>query len=296
MSVKILDKNTIVKQNSDGFTPLIIGDPATIFSARAARLRELAKDSFMADYLLVAGQIVQLQAQLAEDFSAPVAQFVQTHELAWPLTLNSDWFPLLEQMLAQLSTSLRLVASDDIVTIIDAINELDSDTLHHYFTALQHNQSERVPADLAIILFACINTFTSLMVKTTALEWQPEPNVKQHTCPLCGGAPAASMIKGSGHRYLHCSQCEAQWHRLRAECTQCADGENIQLQSETLEDAVRAETCGHCNSYLKILFLEKQPNLDPIADDLATLVLDQKLSQSELYRNGFNPFLLPLMQ
>lgn len=296
MSVKILDKNTIIKQNSDGFTPLIIGDPATIFSARAERLRALAKDSFMADYLLLAGQIVQQQAQLTEDFAQPVANFVSENTLTWPLSLDQAWFPILEAMLAQLTTSLRLVTSDDIVKVIDSLQDVDSDTLHHYFTALQHNQSERVPADLAILLWACINTFTSLVVKTTALEWQPEPNVKQHFCPLCGGAPVASLIKGSGHRYLHCSQCETEWHRLRAECTQCADGENIQLQSETLEDAVRAETCDHCNSYLKVLFLEKQPNLDPIADDLATLVLDQKLNQNELYRNGFNPFLLPLMQ
>ena len=57
MSVKILDKDTIIKQKSDGFKPLIIGNPATIFHARAVRLRQLAQDSFMADYLLLAGQI-----------------------------------------------------------------------------------------------------------------------------------------------------------------------------------------------------------------------------------------------
>ena len=45
-----------------------------------------------------------------------------------------------------------------------------------------------------------------------------------------------------------------------------------------------------------MLVLEKNPQLDPIADDLATLVLDQKLSQMEFYRSGFNPFLLPLAQ
>ena len=44
-----------------------------------------------------------------------------------------------------------------------------------------------------------------------------------------------------------------------------------------LEDGpagVRAETCDACQSYLKILFLEQDPALDPVADDLASLALD----------------------
>ena len=296
MSVKILDKNTIVKQKSDGFNPLIIGNPATIFHARAARLRQLAQDSFMADYLLLAGQIVQQQVHLVETFNSAVQQQLQTETLTWPIEIDSTWQAILDPMLTQLTSALRSIASDDIVKVIDSISQIDQQTLQHYFHALQQNQPERVPADIAIILWGCINTLMSLIVTNTQLEWQPEANAKQSHCPLCGGAPAASLIQGSGHRYLHCSQCEAQWHRLRAGCTQCGDGENIQLQSESLEDSVRAETCSHCQSYLKMLVLEKDPQLDPIADDLATLVLDQKLSQMELYRSGFNPFLLPLAQ
>ncbi|SMY38600.1 formate dehydrogenase accessory protein FdhE [Photobacterium andalusiense] len=296
MSVNILDKDTIIKQKSDGFRPLIIGDPATIFHARAARLRQLAQDSFMADYLLLAGQIVQQQLHLVDTFNGAVQQQLQTQTLTWPLKIDSSWQAILDPMLTQLTSALRPVVSDDIVKVIDNISQIDQQTLQHYFHALQQNQAERVPADIAIILWSCINTLMSLIMANTQLEWQPEANAKQSHCPLCGGAPAASLIQGSGHRYLHCSQCEAQWHRLRAECTQCGDSENIQLQSETLEDSVRAETCSHCQSYLKMLVLEKNPQLDPIADDLATIVLDQKLGEMEFYRSGFNPFLLPLAQ
>ncbi|OBU16491.1 formate dehydrogenase accessory protein FdhE [Photobacterium aquimaris] len=296
MSVNILDKDTIIKQKSDGFRPLIIGDPATIFHARAARLRQLAPDSFMADYLLLAGQIVQQQLHLVDTFNGAVQQQLAAQTLTWPLEIDGSWQAILDPMLTQLTSALRPVVSDDIVNVIDNISQIDQQTLQHYFHALQQNQAERVPADIAIILWSCINTLMSLIVTNTQLEWQPEANAKQSHCPLCGGAPAASLIQGSGHRYLHCSQCEAQWHRLRAECTQCGDGENIQLQSETLEDSVRAETCRHCQSYLKMLVLEKNPQLDPIADDLATIVLDQKLGEMEFYRSGFNPFLLPLAQ
>lgn len=296
MSVNILDKDTIIKQKSDGFRPLIIGDPATIFHARAARLRQLAQDSFMADYLLLAGQIVQQQLHLIDTFNGAVQQQLTAQTLTWPIEIDGSWQAILDPMLTQLTSALRPVVSDDIVKVIDNISQIDQQTLQHYFHALQQNQAERVPADIAIILWSCINTLMSLIVTNTQLEWQPEANTKQSHCPLCGGAPAASLIQGSGHRYLHCSQCEAQWHRLRAECTQCGDSENIQLQSETLEDSVRAETCRHCQSYLKMLVLEKNPQLDPIADDLATIVLDQKLGEMEFYRSGFNPFLLPLAQ
>lgn len=296
MSVNILDKDTIIKQKSDGFRPLIIGDPATIFHARAARLRQLAQDSFMADYLLLAGQIVQQQLHLIDTFNGAVQQQLAAQTLTWPIEIDGSWQAILDPMLTQLTSALRPVVSDDIVKVIDNISQIDQQTLQHYFHALQQNQAERVPADIAIILWSCINTLMSLIVTNTQLEWQPEANAKQSHCPLCGGAPAASLIQGSGHRYLHCSQCEAQWHRLRAECTQCGDSENIQLQSETLEDSVRAETCRHCQSYLKMLVLEKNPQLDPIADDLATIVLDQKLGEMEFYRSGFNPFLLPLAQ
>ena len=35
---------------------------------------------------------------------------------------------------------------------------------------------------------------------------------------------------------------------------------------------VRAETCGDCQSYLKIMFQEKDPNVEAVADDLASIL------------------------
>ncbi len=42
---------------------------------------------------------------------------------------------------------------------------------------------------------------------------------------------------------------------------------------------MRAETCDHCHSYRKILYLEKDPSLEPVADDLGTLALDILLGE-----------------
>jgi FdhE protein len=58
--------------------------------------------------------------------------------------------------------------------------------------------------------------------------------------------------------------------------------------SETRGTAVRAEACDECHAYLKILFQEKDPNVDPVADDLATLALDVLVDERGFRRSGPN--------
>ena len=43
---------------------------------------------------------------------------------------------------------------------------------------------------------------------------------------------------------------------------------------------------------MKILQQHKDPSLDPVADDVATLALDLLLRESDYRRGGVNPFLL----
>ena len=57
-------------------------------------------------------------------------------------------------------------------------------------------------------------------------------------------------------------------------------------------DAVRAETCDACKSYLKIVYQEKGP-VDPVADDLATLTLDILVDEAGYARSGPNLLLVP---
>jgi FdhE protein len=56
--------------------------------------------------------------------------------------------------------------------------------------------------------------------------------------------------------------------------------------------AVRAECCDQCGHYLKILSMEKDPDIDPIADDLATVALDLLLAESGRTSAGVNMMLL----
>jgi FdhE protein len=55
--------------------------------------------------------------------------------------------------------------------------------------------------------------------------------------------------------------------------------------------AVKAETCDACHGYLKILHMEKDPNVDALADDVASIALDVLMAESGIARKGTNFFL-----
>jgi FdhE protein len=104
----------------------------------------------------------------------------------------------------------------------------------------------------------------------------------------------ASIVRGSapyaGYRYLCCGLCESQWHRVRAQCTECGSSKNVAYQLiEEGPPAVRAETCDDCRVYRKIVLQELDPLVDPLADDLASLALDLLLSEAGFERAGANP-------
>ncbi|WP_424710724.1 formate dehydrogenase accessory protein FdhE, partial [Klebsiella pneumoniae] len=57
--------------------------------------------------------------------------------------------------------------------------------------------------------------------------------------------------------------------------------------------AVKAESCGDCGSYLKILYQEKDAKVEAVADDLASIILDARMEEEGFARSSLNPFLFP---
>lgn len=90
--------------------------------------------------------------------------------------------------------------------------------------------------------------------------------------------PVSSMVQigtTQGLRYLHCNLCETEWHVVRVKCSNCEQSRDLHYWSlENEQAAVKAESCGDCGTYLKILYQEKDPKVEAVADDLASLVLD----------------------
>jgi FdhE protein len=117
-------------------------------------------------------------------------------------------------------------------------------------------------------------------------------------CPCCGFLPVASVVRTDGEvarlRYLHCALCNTEWHLERVVCAACRDNNRIAYHFiEGGDEAIRAETCDACKSYLKIVYREKSPQADPVADDLATLALDLLVDEKRYNRMGPNLIFIP---
>jgi FdhE protein len=109
--------------------------------------------------------------------------------------------------------------------------------------------------------------------------------------------------EGSGARYLACGLCATQGHYVRIKCSHCEGTKGISLQSLLLagesegdakrgEPAVEVECCGECGHYLKLVHQERDHDVEPVADDLASLTLDLLVAESDLQRVGANLLLL----
>lgn len=121
--------------------------------------------------------------------------------------------------------------------------------------------------------------------------------VAHGACPACGSGPVSSMVVGwegmYGTRFCSCSICQTNWHTVRVQCLACGSDKGIAYHSiEGGNAAVMGETCDSCHSYVKMLHQHKQADVDPVADDVASLALDMVLAKEGWSRASANPFLL----
>lgn len=116
-------------------------------------------------------------------------------------------------------------------------------------------------------------------------------------CPCCGSAAIGGVVMAGdgrgGLRYLECSLCATRWHVVRAHCSLCdSTGEVAYLGLEGTAGEVQAETCAACTGYIKLFFEARAPGIDPVADDLATLVLDVLVGEEGFARGAPNLLLV----
>jgi FdhE protein len=143
-------------------------------------------------------------------------------------------------------------------------------------------------------------------------------------CPVCGSQPVASVVRiggaSQGYRYLQCALCASEWHMVRVKCSHCehngkiayhgldgtgADGETTAAgpfpghedgaraphKANDPRSAARAETCDDCYTYRKIFSQEHDFEVEPLADDLASLTLDVLVAEAGYERASINPLL-----
>jgi len=122
-------------------------------------------------------------------------------------------------------------------------------------------------------------------------------------CPVCAMRPVASVVRIGGAqanlRYLVCTLCATEWNMVRIKCTSCEEDKSLKYlmldagDGRVSDSAMRAEACGECKGYLKVLYQEREPQSDPTADDLATLALDLLVDEQGYARTGPNLLFYP---
>lgn len=282
--------------------PFLLPVPATLFAERADRFAALAAGHSLGDWLAFLGRLSRAQHEILKGLPAlplPDAASLEqarTHRMP-PLNASSlsrpvAWRFALQQLILRLDSDAPEAAKGalkSLFTVADAELERLADMV------LSGEPDAEQAALLPFVGAALQIVFTGLASQLDVRQLQP---LDAHgVCPCCGSLPVASVVRLGATinnlRYLHCSLCNTEWNVARATCTTCATDQGVALlELEGSKGAVRAETCDACKSYLKIVYQEKDPQVDPVADDLATLALDMLVDEAGYGRSGPNLLLV----
>jgi FdhE protein len=287
---------TPVEQPSGGIgriEPLLLPRLDGLYSRRAARLRTLAEGHAMADYLHFAARIADAQQQLLKRAPLPDAANAVLDDQAPldALALPRDRY--WQQLLHGLVDTLLADATPKVRAVLEGLREASSAQLERLADALLAGRHAEVGSDRALFIWSALSLYWTQRAARLPLHASAGPGGQRQLCPVCAQSPAVSVII-DGLRYLQCGLCESRWHLVRATCSNCEQTGKLDYWSlDSKEATIKAESCGDCDSYLKVLYLDRDRQLEAIADDLASLALDAEVERQGFSRSGLNPFLLP---
>jgi FdhE protein len=261
-----------------------------LFSRRAARFEALAPGHAAGEYLAFLARVATAQHEAAERlWAGPPPRLPPSTPGGRPLDAAgprpASWLAALTGLLASLEpaplpgparATLRRLA--DLPT--GALEGLADRVLAG---ALRPGEVAEAPLVGAALQVA----FGDLASRRGA---GTVPRADDEGCPVCGFPPVTGLVLGDDKlRYLTCGLCASQWHHTRVQCTRCRSAARLSyLVQEGSDGAAKAEVCEGCHAYLKLIYLEERPGLDPWADDLATLPLDLLVAERGLERLGVN--------
>ncbi|WP_196221975.1 formate dehydrogenase accessory protein FdhE [Burkholderia ubonensis] len=304
MTQRILEPNEISALDHSAIPRFRLPERATVFSARAARLRQLADLNPISGYLRLMAVVADAQHAVLQDFAAQMPSQdaiarAQQHSMPLVPALGGErdprWRAVLYELLdrvegaglvnpplAKLLDRLRLMAPAELDAQADAILAL--------------RFAEVDPATAPFLMAALQVVWTDLASRTQPADvpFLDQPGL----CPVCGTHPVASVVRVGGqyegYRFLQCGLCTTEWHMVRTKCSHCDSTKGIAYHGiEGGSEAVKAESCDECKTYRKIGYQNKDYDFEPLADDLASLTLDLLMNEAGYQRSSPNPLLWP---
>jgi FdhE protein len=276
-------------------------DPLSLFRSRAQRFLALGARHELAGYLRFLAGLAEAQHRVQEGLPVPdpLPEDVRerARELGLPplpggrFTFEPAFAATLEGLLA------RAAAIDMPPAARAALERLTSADI-----ATREGMVRAVLANCIPIETVAEHVYVAaaLQVHFARLAAQLDPDrlvpIGKTRCPACGGVPVCSLIVGwrtaQATRFCACALCGTLWNYVRIKCTLCGSTKNISYQQiEGGSAGVKAETCDSCHAYVKILHQHEDSELEPVADDVATLDLDLLLREAGYRRGGINFFL-----
>ncbi|QNK00701.1 formate dehydrogenase accessory protein FdhE [Dyella telluris] len=284
-------------------SPIVLANAARRFSATAQRLEQLAAGHPLEPWLRFMAALADAQHTVATTLVPAVslspAVVVQAVEARLP-PLAADghrrdpsWTDGLALLLELVDGSALPVAAQD---AMEQLRGSDAATLEKL--ADQFLRGGLAAADAAAAVYVAAALQVYFTCSAAQLEVDDLRLLEERAlCPCCGSPSVAGMITASGvtpgTRYLYCSLCSTAWNHVRAVCITCGGTRHLSLQA--IEDdagVVKAETCGDCHTYTKLLYQLQDMQVDPYADDLASLGLDLLIAEAGYARHAPNPLLL----
>lgn len=300
----------------------------SVFAEREMRLRQLAAGHAMRDYLLFVAELCRAQHEACGGAKAAAATAEEIEAASRAGTAPFDvagadrdpaWRDTLRALLRRVEPRLAVGPARAQVARVAA---MDDAALEALADRIVRGVALGLDVAAAPLVAAGLQAHLAARVAATAVahaEARLAPFGRtddDRLCPCCGSRPVASVTRiggdEGGYRYLACSLCATQWHMVRIKCAHCRSTKGITYQSLDLSDAapaggtggravagatssgraVELECCGECGHYLKIVHMERDPEVEPVADDLATLTLDLLADEAGEARHGANPLLV----
>lgn len=277
-------------------------DPVQLFANRAARFRQHAPGNPLKPYLELLAALSDLQAAVQNGQPQPTPPAADLLDRAaanaMPPLNRSDFKPNEEfdgLFVRLIEGAKALDMPDEARAALDRLIEADRD--------MRNKMVGNVLADAIPVEALAEHVFVAAAVQVhfarlaALLDPASLKPVGDGVCPSCGGAPVSSSIvdwpNAHGTRFCTCSTCATMWNYVRAKCTLCGSTKDISFREvDGAGGTVKAEICGACRGYVKVLYQDRDPALDPVADDVATLGLDILVKELGYRRGGVNPFLV----
>jgi FdhE protein len=275
-----------------------------VFKQRAERLLQLSQQHSFAAYLSFLAALAQAQHEVLTHFpSVPLPtpeQQALCREHGMPVLgaqawrRDPVWRDGLESILQQMQADTLPGPASAAVARLMKIGEAELEDIANKLLA---GDLASVAAQDMPFVAAALQVYWTHMAR--ALGEQAIGKLEQGgLCPVCGSHPVAGIVRiggaQQGLRYLYCSLCATEWHMVRIKCSSCESTRGISYYAlEGSNGAIKAESCDECNSYLKLLYMEKDHQVEAVADDLASLALDVLMDEAGKTRGGPNLFFHP---